>query len=177
MVDRNELDRIMSANGSNNWWKPELFELHARAILPKEITIAAPPLAEDENYNCFIYALGLAEDRAVVRDCHGFLYDSFFQKLLDLGELSETTAPEDGDLVLYRNPNDHPGMITHIGVKHGTQVTSKWAWGPLMIHHVFDVPASYGNDISYIKKVSPERAAVLYAQYKKFNTPPRVRES
>lgn len=172
MVDRDALDRIINTNNTNNWWKPELFELHTRAPLPEELIVISPPPAEDKNYNCFIYALGLAENSEIVKDCHGFIYDRFFQKLLDAGELSPVASPRDGDWVLYRDIHNYPSMITHIGIKDGTQVISKWAWGPIVQHEILDVPASYGDDISYAKKISPNKAAALYWKYKEFNIPP-----
>ena len=167
---RKELDKIIHMNGGDNWWKPELFKVHTKNILPKELEILEDPLEYDKNHNCFIYALGLYNDSILIKDCGGFIYDTFFQKLLNEDELEYTKEPQKGDYILYRDLENYPDMITHIAVLEDNEtVVSKWAWGPLVRHKIFDVPESYGNDISYVKAISKEKAKELYEKYKKFN--------
>lgn len=169
MIDREHLDKIIKSDGGNNWWKPKLFKEKTLPILPKDLEILAIPPSETENHNCFIYAFGLADDNEVVKDSGGFIYDSFFKKMIDLGELNYTDNPKNGDYVVYRDLENYPNMITHIGTKDGEKVISKCAWGPLLKHSILDVPASYGNDISYIKRIDKEKAKELYLKYKDFN--------
>lgn len=170
---RKLLDKIILTDGGDNWWKPKLFELNTLDKLPKELEIIKSPPSEDKNYNCFIYALGLEKDQELIEECSGFIYDTFFQKLIDEGLLKYIDNPEVGDYILYRDLKNYPNMITHIGVISGNDfVISKWAWGPLFKHKVFDVPESYGNDISYIKAISKEKAKELYEKYKEFNNRP-----
>jgi len=167
---RKKLDKIIHINGGNNWWKPKLFEVNTKDILPKELEILRNPPEQNDNHNCFIYALGLADEKDIIKDCHGFIYDTFFQKLLDIDILEYTKKPQRGDYVLYRDIKNYPNMITHIGiVENENTIVSKWAWGPLIRHKIFDVPESYGSDISYVKSISKEKAKDLYEKYKKFN--------
>ncbi len=170
---RKLLDKIIRIDGGNNWWKPKLFNSRTLNKLPKELEILKPPPDEHKNYNCFIYALGLANNLELIKDCGGFIYDTFFQKLIDDNLLEYTDKPENGNYILYRDLKNRPDMITHVGiVDEHDMVVSKWAWGPLFKHKIFDVPESYGDDISHIKAISKEKALELYKKYKKFNIKP-----
>jgi hypothetical protein len=171
---RKLLDEIIKANGGDNWWKPNLFKKYTQDKLPKELEIVKTPPIEEKNYNCFIYALGLASDEAFIKIWQGFIYDTFFQKLIDEGILEYTNEPKAGDYILYRDTKNYPNMITHIGVlQDDNSIISKWAWGPLFKHKIFDVPESYGDDVSYIKAISKEKALELYEKYKEFNIKPK----
>lgn len=167
---RKLLDKIIHANGGKNWWKPDLFIKNTLSILPKEIEIFKNPPKQEDNYNCFIYALGLDEDNAIKKDCGGFIYSAFFQKLIDCGVLNYTDNPKKGDYIIYRNLKKYPNVITHIGIVFDkNNIISKWSWGPLLKHRTFDVPESYGNDISFVKSVSKVKALKLYDKYKDIN--------
>lgn len=167
---RKLLDKIIHANGGKNWWKPDLFIKNTLRILPKEIEILKNPPKQEDNYNCFIYALGLDEDNAIKKDCGGFIYSAFFQKLIDCGVLNYTDNPKKGDYIIYRNLKKYPNVITHIGIVFDkNNIISKWSWGPLLKHRTFDVPESYGNDISFVKSVSKVKALRLYDKYKDIN--------
>ncbi len=171
---RKELDEIIHTNGGDNWWKPELFEKYTHNILPKELEVLKTPPNAGENYNCFIYVLGFANDSDLIKDCGGFIYDTFFQKLIDQGLLEYTDTPSNGDYILYRDIKNNTNMITHIGVvENDDMVISKWAWGPLLKHKTFDVPESYGNDILYVRAISKEKAKMLYKKYREFNVKPK----
>ena len=166
----NLLDKIINADGGNNWWKLDLFIKNTLGILPKEIEILKNPPKKEDNYNCFIYALGLDDNDAIKKDCGGFIYSTFFQKLIDCGLLNYTDNPQKGDYIIYRDLKNYPDIITHIGVVFGEDsIISKWSWGPLLKHKIFDIPESYGNDISFIKSVSRAKALELYEKYKNFN--------
>lgn len=167
---RKLLDKIIHTDGGDNWWKPKLFELKTLNKLPKELEIIKTPPSEHKNYNCFIYALGLDTDKKIIRECGGFIYDTFFQKLINENLLEYTDNPKVGDYILYSDLKKTPNAITHVGIiGKNNLVISKWAWGPLFKHKIFDTPESYDNDISYVKAVSKERAKELYETYKDFN--------
>jgi hypothetical protein len=87
--------------------------------------------------------------------------------------LRYTTNPKDGDYILYQDLKNYPNVITHVGVKAEGKIISKWSWGALFKHAIFDAPASYGNDISYVEAITPNNAAVLYWKYKEFNVLPK----
>ncbi|HTH93269.1 MAG TPA: hypothetical protein VL576_02205 [Candidatus Paceibacterota bacterium] len=177
MIDREMLDKIILTDEGNNWWKPELFIKNTLPLLPKELEVLANPLPYDENYNCFIYALGLHNDKELLKETKGFIYDAFFQKLIDLGELHLTDEPQNGDWVLYKDMKNYPKMITHIGTLDNGKVISKWAWGPLIKHDLWDVPSSYGDNVQYVKAISPEQAKILCEKYKEFNVLPADEKS
>jgi hypothetical protein len=166
---REQLDKIIHANGGKNWWKPDLFREKTLPLFPKELEILAYPPNESRNYNCFIKTLGLSEDTDIVKDSGGFIYDTFFQKLIDEKMLTYTDHPKDGDYILYRDSKNYPNTITHSGTLDREKIISKCAWGPLLRHDVFDVPASYGNEISYIQSIERKKATELYWKYKEFN--------
>lgn len=169
---RDNLNAIIQSNEGDNWWKPELFEEYVRPHLPDKLKIIQGPPCAEENFNCFIYALGLHNEEDILKETGGFLYDTFFQKLLREGALRHTDTPKDGDYIMYRDLENYPDMITHVGVLDSDMIASKWAWGPLVRHRIFDVPRSYGDDISYAKAVSSARAKELYEQYKRYNIKP-----
>lgn len=169
---RDKLDDLMNAGGGENWWKQDLFQENSLAELPKELEVVTFPPRKEENYNCFLYALGLFDVEEIRDDCDGFLYDTFIQKLLYEEELQYTQGPKSGDYILYRN-SAFPGMISHIGIleESGT-VISKWSWGPTLRHKTFDVPKMYGDNVAYISQISKQKACQLYEKYKEWNTFP-----
>lgn len=169
MVDRNALDALIATNDYKNWWQPDLFKLHTKDKLPPELEILANPLPEDENYNCFVYALGLYQDKEILEETKGFIYDSFIKHLLDVGELQKTDKPADGDFVVYQDLKNYPDNLTHIGVLDGDQIMSKWAWGPLVRHDLWNVPREYGDSHYYIRAITSDKAKKLYRVYKQFN--------
>ena len=167
---RKKLDEIIHKDNGNNWWKPCLFKKHTQKIIPKELKILEPPPSSNENYNCFIHILGLSHDSNLIKDCSGFIYSALFQKLLDDKILTCTDNPQKGDYIIYHDLKNYPKIITHAGIiENKDTIISKWAWGPLFRHKIFDVPESYGNNVSYVKSISKERAKELYKKYKKFN--------
>ena len=168
---RKLLDEIIHENGGNNWWKPDLFLKNILDVLPKELKILKNPPSQKDNYNCFIYALGLSNDNAIKKKCGGFIYSAFFQKLIDCNLLKYTDNPKKGDYIIYRNFKKNSNIITHVGIiaDKNNNIISKWSWGPLLKHRIFDVPESYGDDIAYIKTVSKKKALDMYEKYKNFN--------
>lgn len=170
MIDRTALDLLIRTDGGNNWWKPELFQKNMAALLPKELHVIAIPPSEDKNYNCFLFSLGLSNNKKILAETGGFLYSNFFDALLAEKELTITTTPKNGDYVVYQNTAECPGLYTHIGTLKDGKVISKWAWGPTIEHALLDVPASYGNDILYVQSISPKEAELLYGKYKTHNT-------
>ncbi len=172
MIDRKQLDDIIMKNDTNDWWQPELFVKNTKPLLPPELVILTDPPAEAKNYNCFLYALGLHTNEDVLKETNGFIYDSFIKHLLTTGNLVKTETPTDGDYVVYQDLVNYPDALTHVGVLNADKVVSKWAWGPLVKHGVWDVPAEYGDSVFYVKSITPERALELYEQHKTFNTKP-----
>lgn len=172
MVDHKQLDDIIMKNDTNDWWQPALFMRNTKHLLPSALEILADPPPEDQNYNCFLYVLGLHANEEVLKETKGFIYDSFIKHLLAAGDLVKTKTPKDGDYIVYQDLTNYPDALTHVGVLQGDKVVSKWAWGPLVKHDVWDVPAEYGDTIFYIQAINQETALQLYHQHKSFNTKP-----
>ena len=166
MIDRAKLDEIILKNDVKDWWIPELFVQNTKPVLPPELEILADPPQEHLNHNCFAYALGFASKLELVAETNGF-DDLYFIKLLKNNEVEKTKFPTDGDYVIYQDLKYYPDRLTHIGVIEGDKVISKWAWGPLIKHALWGVPASYGNDVFYVKAITFERSLALYQKYKK----------
>lgn len=150
---RNRLSEIVSPK-NKDWWTPESFEKNIRNILPKELEVLSPPPLETEQYNCFIFALGLENDNRFIgkHDSNDspFYQLSFFPKLIEKGILEPSTKQVARDLILYKNDK---GVATHAGKLESSEVIiSKWSWGPLLRHHIWCVPKHYGDDISFYKK-------------------------
>lgn len=134
------------------------------------------PPSENQNFNCFIYVLGLHKNGEILNETNGFIYDSFLNHLLDIGELQKTDSPTNGDYVVYQDLENYPDNLTHVGILENGKVVSKWAWGPLIRHNIWDVPAEYGNDVFYTKAVTNEKALELFTRYKANNKKPDSRE-
>lgn len=156
---RKLLGSIVSDKNAENWWKPELFEHNTRSRLPKELEILEAPPQADVNYNCFIYALGFQKDPQYLGESNfGFQnLEKLFQTLIRRGELKCLEGPEIGALIVYRT-NDH--HISHVGLiwKNG-KVLSKWSWGPLLEHGVFDIPDHYGDIVEFYTGLESARRA------------------
>jgi len=45
-------------------------------------------------------------------------------------------------------------------------VISKWMWGPMIIHKLLDVPASFGDEISFFKSPGAKKITQKYIAYK-----------
>ena len=165
MLDRVKLDEIILKNDVKDWWIPELFIQNTKPIFPSELEILADPPEESRNHTCFAYALGFADNLDLVVETNG-VDDLYFIKLLEHKEVERTDTPVNGDYVIYQDLEGYPDRLTHIGVIEGDTIVSKWAWGPLVRHSLWDVPASYGDDVFYVKQISFKRSLELYNKYK-----------
>lgn len=172
MIDRKQLDEVIMKNDTNDWWQPDLFVQNTKHLLPSELEILSNPPEESINHNCFIHAFGLADNHKFITETKGFVYDTLIKKLIESRELLKTNPPSDGDYVVYQDLENYPDSLTHIGVLDGDKVISKWAWGPLVKHSLWDVPKSYGDNNFYLKAISPEKFIELYEKYKDFNVYP-----
>lgn len=147
---RTKLDAIVSEENAENWWKPELFEKNTLPILPPELTIIESVPSEEQNYNCFVYVLGLNHNPEIIGD-KGWEFTRnlgpVFDEMIAKGLLHKVNTPSQGTVIVYRAKT---GSISHVGLmKDENTVTSKWSWGPLLKHHIFAVPADYGDIVEF----------------------------
>lgn len=141
---RQSLQGILDKEEGINWWKPKLFKENVSPILPSEIKILEDVPIEENNYNCFVYVLGLQNNPRFLGNKNweftrhlGKLFDEMIQKKI-LKSIEKTL----GALILYRTEDN---TISHVGIlEKENLVVSKWSWGPLLKHKIQDVPISYG---------------------------------
>ncbi len=161
--DREQLTNIIEENDGLNWWKPSEFEIHIRERLPKELELVSPPPAYSDNYNCFVFALGLQNDSDFLGD-NNPIQKEFILHLLKLQILESKDQGVSGDLIFYI---DDTGAITHSGiVQEQDYVLSKWMWGPTCKHKTFEVPSSFGNKVFFSKPADTSIIKDTYTQYK-----------
>lgn len=162
-VERERLTEIIEAENGTNWWQPALFERNIRAQLPSDLEIISVPPNPAGNFNCFVYALGLENDKQFLGGQNP-IQKEFIRYLLDKSVLEVTESPTVGDLVFYENEER---VITHGGiVQAGGSILSKWMWGALFAHELWDVPSSFGDTAFYTK--APDSALVkqTYEEYR-----------
>jgi hypothetical protein len=162
-MSREKLTEIIEANDGCAWWVPEAFEKKIRPQLPPELKILeAPPIAE-ENYNCFVFALGLENDPDFLGGKNP-VQQEFIRHLLEQKILVKISDPIPSTLVFYE---DSDKAITHGGILSGNEeIMSKWMWGPTISHKLWDVPSSFGDKVFYCTRISPEKAKAAYIKYK-----------
>src|SRR6266481_946756 len=147
-VEREQLTEIIEADNGTNWWQPVLFEEKIRSQLPTDLKIISVPPNPAGNFNCFAYALGLENDKEFLGGPHT-IQKEFIRYLLNKRILGIIEKPSVGDLVFYENEE---GVITHGGiVQDDGSILSKWMWGALFAHKLWDVPSSFGDTAFYTK--------------------------
>ena len=112
---------------------------------------------------CIPYALGLVARRAYwsIAERTGVQAKSDFMEWL-LSRLEELDEPASGALVVYSNK----GQLTHVGTIRGAgKVISKWGWFPAYEHGLWEVPASYGNQVKFFRKPDEEEALRLFEEF------------
>lgn len=159
---RSLLDTIVSDENSENWWLPGLFEKNTRDRLPENLAIVQSPPQEDRNYNCFNFAFDL-QNHTPLLGMDGWEYsrklDTVVDRLIDNKILLASDVPIPEALVIYRSDDGH---ISHAGrMTPEGKVISKWSWGPLLDHGVYDVPTSYGDTVEYYTGVKSGKEAIL----------------
>ena len=162
-MSREKLTQIIEAEEGRNWWVPEAFEKQIRSQLPPELEILSAPPPEQENYNCFVFALGLENDPEFWGG-NNPVQKEFIRHLLTQGLLELITDPTPDTLVFYE---DNDLAITHGGiVSNSEEVFSKWMWGPIIRHKLWDVPSSFGDKVFYCNPITSEAAKEAYIRYK-----------
>lgn len=162
MVDRESLTQIIEDDGGMNWWVPERFKKNVLHKLPHDLQIVYPPPPEQVNYNCFVYALGLQDDPDYLGGKNPVQQE--FIKYLIKREVLLSADKKADNLIFYE---DEKGNITHGGLLIGEdEVISKWMWGPIFVHKIWDVPSSFGNQLHTFSQVSVDEIKDVYEKYK-----------
>ncbi len=162
-VDRERLTEIIEAENGTNWWQPALFEKNIRVQLPTDLEIVSVAPNPAGNFNCFVYALGLENDKEFLGGQNP-IQKEFIRHLLDRRILELTERPTHGDLVFYENED---GVITHGGIVQADgSILSKWMWGALFAHKLWDVPSSFGDTVFYTKTPDSKLVKQTYEEYR-----------
>jgi hypothetical protein len=120
-------------------------------------------MASRGDFNCFAYAFGLSDHPDFVTLVHrtrktAVMNSEFVVELLKRNQLDEIGATEvtAGDIALY----SVNGKLTHAAtirqVRPVLILESKWGPSELHSHGLFEVPASYGDDIQFFKPTDIE---------------------
>ena len=147
---RELLGKLVSSENEDNWWRQELFEKYTRSKIPAGLEILSPPPSEEQNYNCFVYVLGLQNNENFLGN-KGWDFtrnlDLIFDEMIREKIFKPLSKPEVGSMILYRA---HDNSISHVGIMEDENtVISKWSWGPLLRHKILDVPDHYGEKIEF----------------------------
>jgi len=125
---RKKLGELVSDENADNWWRPELFEKYTRSQIPSELEVITPPPAEERNYNCFVFVLGLeAEERFLGNAGWEFTrkLDDLFDEMIAQNILERIENGDSNNLIVYRTDN---GKISHVGLMEDeSTVISKWS--------------------------------------------------
>lgn len=160
---REKLLQLIEAEGDKNWWNPEEFKEHVRAQLPIELNIVSVPPSPAANFNCFVYAFGLENDPEFLGGQNP-IQKEFIQYLLNRGILKRIQSPFAGSLVFYQ---DDKGVIIHGGIiQSDGSILSKWMWGALFSHELWDVPSSFGDEVFYCEPLDSKKAKQSYIEYR-----------
>jgi hypothetical protein len=152
---RRELDAAMAIPQYSAYPK-RLDELRKR--FKHNITV----LSQHGNFNCFAYAFGLSNHRDFVSLVYrtqktAVMNSDFVVELLASGrlrELDEADA-ETGSMALYFLN----GTLTHAAiVRHVNPLLLESKWGPseLHSHGLWEVPASYGDEVRFFAATEVE---------------------
>lgn len=125
---REQLGKLVSLENEDNWWRQELFEAHTRTKIPAGLEIVSPPPPEEQNYNCFVYALGLQSDQRFLGNA-GWEFTrklgSVFDEMIRENILRYTNVPKIGVVILYRSDE---GVVSHVGLMENKEIViSKWS--------------------------------------------------
>lgn len=160
---RFKLTKIIEGEGDKNWWNPKEFEEVVRSQIPQQLNIVSVPPSPSGNYNCFVYAFGLENDPEFLGG-NNPTQKEFIRYLLNRNILKISEKSSKGDLIFYEDAEE---TITHGGIMQDDKtILSKWMWGALFMHDVWDVPSSFGDKVFYCKPLSPQTTKDNYIIYR-----------
>jgi len=134
------------------------------AEAPHSIRILSAPSSDPNTEpNCVMYALGLIGKLEDPCTPLGRYYADmrFLRSLIDSGVL-HPCSPTSGCLASWSSP----GGLKHIGkLVTAYRAASKWGIGYVCEHALLEVPANYGDHISYYAPLKPDDALEHLARF------------
>ena len=122
-------------------------------------------------YTCLVYVMGFNGDAtysAAMKKAspkEPFAGKEFFDWIVTNNHLMQIydRSESAGDWIVYFNPHN---QFKHIGIlSDKKRVKSKWGELGLYDHEVFEVPASYGDDIKYFEPIKYDVAIASFRQF------------
>jgi hypothetical protein len=141
-------------------------ELRRGTISPVPAGDSRAPVSTE--YNCFAYALDLADSERyrMIAKRFGWLYadTKFVMYLVSERHLRRIDLHEsvDGDIVVYF---DQASLAIHAGKTCGVRIVSKWGSGLLWEHPLWEVPESYGKTMQLYKQTGTAAAESAFLRY------------
>jgi hypothetical protein len=125
--------------------------------------IDAPEICPLDSQNCVMYAFGLRLNPAYEPDGRYYAGTAYVQGLINDGYLIERTSkPDAGLIAVYFR--DH--RVTHVGIAtNHARIVSKWGDGFVYSHPPFEVPANFGDTITYFEPIAKR---VAYMQLRRW---------
>lgn len=121
-----------------------------------------------EGYTCAVHAFQLTDDPTYIQVAsfgsgQTFAGAEFVTFLMKTGLLaSRRSLVLPGDLIVYLDC----GKFRHVGrMKTETRVVSKWGTGCLYEHQIWEVPATYGDEIQHFVGIDADASLDLFIQY------------
>jgi hypothetical protein len=127
------------------------------------ITTEQPTIPLDQ-FNCFAYAFGITrhpqyQDLVNATKSSAAFNSGEIKCQLGDGELTivDEADAKEGDAVIYLSG----GRVTHAGqiLSQPGRISSKWGANELHAHGLWEVPASYGDDVLYVK--APDAGRII----------------
>lgn len=120
-------------------------------------------------YTCYMYAFDLRDVPGLKQMTGGSndIYPGsvFVSYLIDefLEEIGLNDA-KDKDYVVYLSE----GKIKHAGKVYRGKVISKWGYGHLWEHALFEVPSKYGNEVRFFKQLPENKCMDAFKRWAHF---------
>lgn len=127
-------------------------------------SIEVLPTEYQDSYTCFAFALGLSTLEDYMQQVRiKFANSAFVRKVIKDGSLLCIAQAQPDCIIMYSNE----GCLRHAGVitESTNMVMSKWGGNKLHRHPIFEVPASYGSDVSYYMRPDAELAFQWYSEW------------
>jgi hypothetical protein len=137
-------------------------------VWPNSIRVVGSPHPIGR-YTCLMHVFDFAEKPEYIAIAGGgsrrvFAGANFAQWLIERGLLIAVSraAAQEGETLFYFRE----GKFKHAGLwRRNRRVLSKWGVGHLYDHGLFEVPMSYGTDISFYKRQSYKDVFELFRQF------------
>jgi hypothetical protein len=122
-----------------------------------------------KRYTCLMHVLEFTEDTSYIAIAEFGLRQTYAGRdfahwMFDQGHLEvvHSFGKRPNDFVFYFTDD----VFRHVGILTANdRVLSKWGLGQLYNHGLWDVPASYGNEVRFTRPIPHSRASMLFRAF------------